>query len=98
MTRQTIYRGPVFEMARRQFDGVADLLNLSFDERDRLLYPKRAMAVTSGRGQRRPRDDARMDLCGAGFAFSRSGDLCHFSGFRRNQSRVGGRCGGSVTA
>jgi hypothetical protein len=46
MTRQTVYRGPVFEMARRQFDGVADLLNLSFDERDRLLYPKRAMAVT----------------------------------------------------
>jgi hypothetical protein len=25
MTRQTIYRGPVFEMARRQFDGVAAL-------------------------------------------------------------------------
>jgi glutamate dehydrogenase (NAD(P)+) len=46
MTHQTIYRGPVFEMARRQFEGVADLLELSFDERDRLLYPKRAMAVT----------------------------------------------------
>jgi len=46
MTRQTIYRGPVFEMARRQFDGVADLLNLSFDERGRLLYRKRAMAIT----------------------------------------------------
>jgi hypothetical protein len=45
-----------------------------------------------------PRDDARMELCGAGFAFSRSGDLCLFSGFRRNQSRVGGRCGGSVAA
>jgi hypothetical protein len=37
-------------------------------------------------------------LCGAGFAFSRSGDLSLFSGFRRNQSRVGGRCGGSVAA
>jgi glutamate dehydrogenase (NAD(P)+) len=46
MTHPTIYQGPVFEMARRQFDGVADLLDLSFDERDRLLYPKRAMAVT----------------------------------------------------
>jgi glutamate dehydrogenase (NAD(P)+) len=46
MTHQTIYRGPVFEMARRQFNGVADLLDLSADERDRLLYPKRAMAVT----------------------------------------------------
>lgn len=45
-----------------------------------------------------PRDDARMELCGAGFAFSRSGDLCLFSGFRRNQSRVDGRCGGSVAA
>ena len=34
-------------MARRQFDGVADLLNpFHFDERDRLLYPKRAMTVT----------------------------------------------------
>jgi glutamate dehydrogenase (NAD(P)+) len=46
MTYQTIYCGPVFDMARRQFDGVADLLDLSFDERDRLLYPKRAIAVT----------------------------------------------------
>jgi glutamate dehydrogenase (NAD(P)+) len=46
MTHQTIYRGPVFEMARRQFNGAADLLDLSADERDRLLYPKRAMAVT----------------------------------------------------
>ena len=45
-----------------------------------------------------PRDDARMELCGAGFAFSGSGDLCLFSGFRRNQSRVGGSCGGSVAA
>jgi hypothetical protein len=33
-------------MARRQFDGVADLLNPSFDEGDRLLYPTRAMAAT----------------------------------------------------
>ena len=45
-----------------------------------------------------PRDDDRMELCGAGFAFSRSGDLRLFSGFRRNQARVGGRCGGSVVA
>ena len=45
-----------------------------------------------------PRDDARMKLCGAGFVFSRSGDLCLFSGFRCDQSRVGGRCGGSVAA
>ena len=45
-----------------------------------------------------PRDDARMELCGVGFAFSELGDLCLFSGFRRNQSRVGGSCGGSVAA
>ena len=45
-----------------------------------------------------PRDDARMELCGAGFAFSGSGDLCLFSGFRRNQTRVGGSCGGIVAA
>jgi hypothetical protein len=45
-----------------------------------------------------PRDDARMELCGAGFAFSRSGDFCLFGGFRRNQSRVSGHCGGSVAA
>ena len=45
-----------------------------------------------------PRDDARGKLCGAGFVFSRSGDLCLFGGFRRNQSRVGGRCGVSVAA
>jgi hypothetical protein len=46
----------------------------------------------------RRRDDARIELCGAGFAFSRSGDPCRFGGFRRDQSRVGGRCGGSVAA
>ena len=45
MTRQTIYRRPVLEMAppvrpRRR------LLKLSFDEGDRLLYPTRAMAAT----------------------------------------------------
>jgi glutamate dehydrogenase (NAD(P)+) len=33
-------------MARRQFDGVADLLEIAADERSRLLYPKRAMTIT----------------------------------------------------
>jgi hypothetical protein len=46
------------------------------------------MAASSSRV---PRDDARMELCGAGLAFSRSGDPCLFTGFRRNRSRVGGR-------
>ncbi len=42
----TIYTGPVFEMAKRQFSVVADHLQIPEDERDRLLYPKRAITVT----------------------------------------------------
>ena len=42
----TIYTGPVFEMARTQFGTVADHLEIPEDERDRLLYPKRAIAVS----------------------------------------------------
>jgi len=39
------------------------------------------------------------ELCGAGFAFSQSGDLRLFSGFCRSQSHVGGRRGrGAVWA
>ena len=41
-----IYTGPVFEMAREQFLTVADYLGIPDDERDRLLYPKRAIAVS----------------------------------------------------
>jgi glutamate dehydrogenase (NAD(P)+) len=40
-----IYSGPVFEMARQQFRAVADHLSIPDNERDRLLYPKRAVAV-----------------------------------------------------
>ncbi|MGH6991627.1 MAG: Glu/Leu/Phe/Val family dehydrogenase, partial [Stellaceae bacterium] len=40
-----IYSGPVFEMARQQFRAVADHLGIPENERDRLLYPKRAIAV-----------------------------------------------------
>ena len=40
-----IYSGPVFEMARQQFHTVADHLGIPENERDRLLYPKRAIAV-----------------------------------------------------
>ncbi|MDE2166910.1 MAG: Glu/Leu/Phe/Val dehydrogenase [Alphaproteobacteria bacterium] len=40
-----IYSGPVFEMARQQFHAVADHLAIPENERDRLLYPKRAIAV-----------------------------------------------------
>ncbi|HTB45712.1 MAG TPA: Glu/Leu/Phe/Val dehydrogenase dimerization domain-containing protein, partial [Acetobacteraceae bacterium] len=41
----TIYTGPVFEMARAQFQVIADHLEIPFDERDRLLFPKRSVTV-----------------------------------------------------
>ncbi len=40
-----IYSGPVFDMARRQFTLIADHIGIAEDERDRLLYPKRAIAI-----------------------------------------------------
>jgi glutamate dehydrogenase (NAD(P)+) len=42
----TIYTGPVFEMARQQFQVIADYLEIPEDERDRVLYPKRAITVS----------------------------------------------------
>lgn len=42
----TIYSGPVFDMARQQFQVIADYLEIPADERDRLLYPKRAVVVS----------------------------------------------------
>ena len=41
----TIYTGPVFDMARQQFQVIADYLDIPLDERDRLLFPKRAITV-----------------------------------------------------
>jgi len=41
-----IYSGPVFEMARQQFQVIADHIGMPEDERDRLLYPKRAITVS----------------------------------------------------
>jgi glutamate dehydrogenase (NAD(P)+) len=41
----SIYSGPVFDTARTQFHRIADHLAIPADERDRLLYPKRAVAV-----------------------------------------------------
>jgi glutamate dehydrogenase (NAD(P)+) len=41
----TIYTGPVFDMARQQFNIIADHLDIPNDDRDRLLYPKRGIAV-----------------------------------------------------
>jgi glutamate dehydrogenase (NAD(P)+) len=42
----TIYSGPVFDMACRQFKDVADYLAIPEEERGRLLYPKRTVAVS----------------------------------------------------
>jgi glutamate dehydrogenase (NAD(P)+) len=42
----TVYSGPLFEMAQQQFEQVASMLEIPLDERARLLYPKRALAVS----------------------------------------------------
>ncbi len=42
----TIYTGPVFDMAAEQFHVIANHLDIPEDERPRLLYPKRAVAVS----------------------------------------------------
>jgi glutamate dehydrogenase (NAD(P)+) len=42
----TIYSGPVFDMARQQFDAIADHLAIPHHERPRILYPKRAISVS----------------------------------------------------
>jgi glutamate dehydrogenase (NAD(P)+) len=41
-----MYAGPVFAMAKEQFGTIADHLDIPLDERDRLLYPKRAITVS----------------------------------------------------
>ncbi|ACG78843.1 Glu/Leu/Phe/Val dehydrogenase [Phenylobacterium zucineum HLK1] len=46
MQAQGLYAGPVFDMARSQFEQVADHLGIASDERPRLLYPKRAISVS----------------------------------------------------
>jgi glutamate dehydrogenase (NAD(P)+) len=43
---KSLYSGPVFEMARDQFRVIADHLAIPEDERDRLLFPKRAIVVS----------------------------------------------------
>jgi glutamate dehydrogenase (NAD(P)+) len=42
----SIYTGPVFEMARTQFHTIADYIGIPAGERDRILMPKRAIAVS----------------------------------------------------
>jgi glutamate dehydrogenase (NAD(P)+) len=42
----SIYTGPVFEMARTQFHTIADYVGIPVGERERILMPKRAIAVS----------------------------------------------------
>src|SRR4051812_18990740 len=42
----TVYSGPVFDMAVDQFGVIANHLSIPFDERDRLLLPKRAITIS----------------------------------------------------
>src|SRR6202789_3373389 len=42
----SVYSGEVFDMARRQFNIIADHIGMPEDERDRMLYPKRAVTVS----------------------------------------------------
>ena len=44
--REELLKNPVFAMAARQFDDVADFLNLSEDIRERSKWPKRLISVT----------------------------------------------------
>ena len=44
--REDLLRNPVFAMAARQFDDVADFLDLSEDLRERCKWPKRLITVT----------------------------------------------------
>jgi glutamate dehydrogenase (NAD(P)+) len=46
MTSTSLYAGPVFDMARRQFLSIADHLEIPADERDRILLPKRTITVS----------------------------------------------------
>lgn len=42
----TVYGGPVFDMAAKQFGVIADHLSIPHDERPRLLMPKRSVTVS----------------------------------------------------
>jgi glutamate dehydrogenase (NAD(P)+) len=42
----TVYSGPVFDMAAKQFGVIADYLGIPHDERQRLLMPKRSLTIS----------------------------------------------------
>ena len=55
----SIYTGPVFEMAREQFQTVADYLDIPASERDRLLASFLADEPIEDAGQAQPREGER---------------------------------------
>ncbi len=46
LSTDPIYADPVFQMALRQFEIIADHLDIPQGERERIIYPKRAVSVT----------------------------------------------------
>ncbi len=40
-----IYSDPLFQMAKRQFEVIADYLEIAESYRERIIYPKRAISV-----------------------------------------------------
>lgn len=44
--KKTLYKSEVFDMACKQFEQAADILDLPQDVRERTLYPKRCLAVS----------------------------------------------------
>ena len=53
-----IYSDPLFQMAKRQFEVLADYLGIPEGHRERIIYPKRAVSVAVPI----PRDDGTVDV------------------------------------
>jgi glutamate dehydrogenase (NAD(P)+) len=53
-----IYSDPLFQMAKRQFEVIADYLEIAEGYRERIIYPKRAVSVTVPI----PRDDGTVEV------------------------------------
>ena len=53
-----IYSDPLFGMAKRQFEVIADYLEIAEGDRERIIYPKRAVSVAVPI----PRDDGTVEV------------------------------------
>jgi glutamate dehydrogenase (NAD(P)+) len=53
-----IYSDPLFQMAKQQFEGIADYLEIAEGYRERIIYPKRAVSVAIPI----PRDDGTVEV------------------------------------